>query len=105
MAAKQLDVFVNPDPEFSDTHPYFVVLQHDALGHLNTRVVAPLVAPKAIPFFDRLMPEVSIGGARYVVDMTNIGVIPVRLLQERVANLEERRYDVVRAIDLIFTGV
>ena len=105
MTAKQFDVFVNPDPEFSETHPYFIVLQHDLLGHLNTRVVAPLVAPKAIQFFERLMPDVSVEGSRYVVDVTNIGVIPARMLQERVANLEDRRYDIVRAIDLVFTGV
>ena len=105
MAAKQLDVFANPDPEFSETHPYFIVLQHDALAHLTTRVVAPLITPKAIPFFERVMPEVNVGGARYVVDVTNIGVIPARLLQDRVANLEGRRYDIVRAIDLVFTGV
>jgi hypothetical protein len=51
------------------------------------------------------MPEVTVKGSRYVVDMTNIGVIPVGALQERVANLEDRRYDIVRAIDLVFAGV
>jgi len=105
MAANQFDVFVNPDPEFAEFHPYFVVLQHDVLGRLNTRIVAPLSAPKTIPFLERLMPEVTVNGSRYVVDMTNIGVIPVGALQDRVANLEDRRYDIVRAIDLVFTGI
>lgn len=105
MAAKQFDVFPNPDPEFSETHPYLIVLQHDALGHLNTRIVAPLIAPKMVPFFERLMPELSIDGSRYVVDVTNIGVIPARMLQDRVTNLHDRRCDIVRAIDLVFTGV
>jgi hypothetical protein len=27
------------------------------------------------------------------------------MLEERVANLEDRRYDIVRAIDLVFNGV
>ena len=105
MAANQFDVFVNPDPEFSEHHPYFVVLQHDALSRLNTRIVAPLSAPKTIPFLERVMPEVTVKGSRYVLDMTNIGVIPVGVLQERVANLEEQRYDIVRGIDLAFSGI
>ena len=105
MAANQFDVFVNPDPEFSEFHPYVLVLQHGALSRLNTRIVAPLTAPQTIPFLERVMPEVTVKGSRYLVDMTNIGVIPVGALQERVANLEDRRYDIVRAIDLVFTGV
>ena len=105
MGANQFDVFVNPDPEFAESHPYFVVLQHDALRRLSTRVVAPLIAPKAIPLFERVMPEVSVKGSRYVIDMTNIGVIPATALQERVANLEDWRYDIVRAIDLVSTGI
>jgi toxin CcdB len=105
MAANQYDVFVNPDPEFAESHPYFVVLQHDGLRHLNTRIVAPLIAPKTVPFFERLMPEVTVKSSQYVVDITNIGVIPAGALQERVANLEDRRYDIVRAIDLVFTGI
>ncbi len=105
MAANQFDVFVNPDPDFSESHPYFIVLQHGVLGRLNTRIVAPLIAPRAIPFFEKLMPEVTIKGSRYVIDMTNIGVLPVQILQEPVANLESRRYDIVRAVDLVFTGI
>jgi toxin CcdB len=105
MAANQFDVFVNPDPEYSESHPYFVVLQHGVLDRLNTRIVAPLIGPKTIPFFEKLMPEVSVKGSRYVIDMTNIGVLPASLLQEPVANLENRRYDIVRAIDLVFTGI
>ena len=52
------------------------------------------------------MPEVSVKGASYVVDMTNIGVIPTRELKGPAAeNLEYRRDDIVRAIDLVFTGI
>jgi toxin CcdB len=105
MAANQFDVFANPDPEFSESHPYFIVLQHTVLNRLNTRLVAPLIAPKAIPLFEKLMPEVTVTGSRYVIDMTNIGGLPAGLLQEPVANLESRRYDIVRAIDLVFSGI
>ena len=105
MVAVQFDVFANPHPESARLHPYVVVLQHGALSAFNTRLVAPLISPTATPSFGRLMPEVSVEGSRYVVDVTNIGVMPAHLLQERVANLEDRRYDIVEAIDLVFNGV
>ena len=105
VAPDQFDVFPNPDPEYSESHPYFIVLQHDTLDGLNIRIVAPLIAPKAIRFFERLMPEVTIEGASYVIDMTNIGVWPARMLQQPIANLESRRYDIIRAIDIVFTGI
>ena len=44
-------------------------------------------------------------GARYVIDITNIGAIPTSLLRKSVANLEERRYEIIGALDLVFTGI
>ena len=105
MAVLQFDVFANPDSETAALCPYVVILQHGAMNAFNTRLVAPLISSSRSPTLGRLMPEVSIRGSRYVVDVTNIGVIPVPMLEERVANLEDRRYDIVRAIDLVFNGV
>jgi toxin CcdB len=101
----QFDVFANPNPESAAALPYFVILQHDALSGFNTRIVAPLIPANASSPFEQLMPEVSIKGARCAVDMTSIGVIPVGVLQERVANLSDRRYDILRAIQLVFSGI
>ena len=105
MSAVQFDVFPNPDPEFADTHPYLIVLQANALTHLNTRLVAPLIAAKHFPLFARLMPEVTIRASRYVIDVTNIGAVPTSLLRKLVANLEDRRYQIIGALDLVFTGI
>jgi toxin CcdB len=105
VSARQFDVFANSDPESADSHPYFIVLQHNALSHLNTRLVAPLVAPRRLPLFEKLMPEATVEGARYVIDVTNIAAIPTRFLEKAVANLEPEHYHIVRAIDLVFTGI
>ena len=105
MVANQYDVFANPDPETAESHPYFVVLQHAVLSRLNTRIVAPLITPRSIPFLERLMPEVTVQGSRYVVDMTNVGVMPTREIGPAVANLESHRYVIVGALDLVFTGI
>jgi toxin CcdB len=101
----QFDVFENPDPETAEAHPYFVVLQADRLTELNTRIVAPLIALKTVPGFERLMPLVSVKNKNLVIDVTNVGVFPVKLIPKPIANLEAERYRIVGALDLIFTGI
>lgn len=101
----QFDVFENPDPESAEAHPYFLILQADRLKELNTRIVAPLVAPKSLPGFERLMPVVSVKSKKLVVDVTNVGVFPLKLIPKPIANLEAERYRIVGALDLIFTGI
>lgn len=105
MSARQFDVFRNPDPDSADAYPYFLVLQHDLLRDLNTRLVAPLIPPKRLPHFDRLMPAITVKGSRYVLDVTGIGAIPTRLLDNPVANFEAARYEIICALDLVFTGI
>ncbi|NIJ47708.1 CcdB family protein [Rhizomicrobium electricum] len=105
MSTKQFDVFANPDPASVKTHPYLIVLQSDQLSRLNTRVVAPLVSPKSIPFFERLTPGLDVNGDHFVIDPTNIGAVPERVLKKRVANLESERYRILAAVDMVFVGV
>jgi mRNA-degrading endonuclease toxin of MazEF toxin-antitoxin module len=105
MAIRQFDICRNPDPASAAWIPYFVVLQADAVSHLTTRIVAPLVSSGKISSFERLMPEVQVAQRRYVVDMTNIGVIAKNELAQPVENLESQRYRLVAAIDLLFTGI
>ena len=105
MNTKQFDVYRNPDLNSAKSHPYLIVLQVNALHELNTRVVAPLVAPKSIPLFDRLMPVVTVEGTAFVIDPTNIAAVHVRTLKEPVINLEAERYRILAAIDLVFVGI
>jgi toxin CcdB len=101
----QFDVFENPDPENAEAHPYFLILQADRLKELNTRIVAPLIAPKTLPGFERLMPVVSVENRNFVVDVTNVGVFPLKLIPKPIVNLETERYRIIGAIDLIFSGI
>ena len=102
---RQFDVCPNPDPETRDAHPYLVVLQSDALKYIDTRVVAPLVGPKKIQFFERLLPEVTLNGSRYVVAVPDLAALSTTQLTSPVGNLEEYRDRLIGAIDLVFTGV
>ena len=102
---RQFDVCPNPDPETRDAHPYFVVLQSDALKYIETSVVAPLVGPKKIQFLERLLPEVTVKGSRYVIAIPDLAAIPTAQLISPVANLGEYRYQIIGALDLVFTGI
>jgi hypothetical protein len=104
MIPNQFDVYANPDPETAATHPYFIVLQSNALRDLDTVVVAPLVAPRKIRFLERLLPEVVVKGAHYVIAMPDLGTIPKRLVSMPVANLEAYRYQIIGAVDVVFSG-
>nr|WP_243846208.1 CcdB family protein [Rhizomicrobium palustre] len=105
MGVKQFDVFTNPDPASAKSHPYLVVLQSDVLDRLNTRIVAPLIPPTSLPFFERLMPVVSVEGASYVIDPTNMGAVHVRMLKNPVASLSGYRERILAAIDLVIVGI
>jgi toxin CcdB len=101
----QFDVFPNPDRDSAASHPYFVVLQSNAIAHLNTRIVAPLVPPSAVRGFERLMPLVSVDGRTLMIDVSNLGTIPVREIPAPILNLESERYRIIATIDLVFTGI
>jgi len=102
---RQFDVCPNPDPETRGAHPYLVVLQSDALKYIDTCVVAPLVGPKKIQFLERLLPEVTLNGSRYVIAIPDLAAMPTAQLTLPVANLGEYRYQIIGALDLVFTGI
>ena len=102
---RQFDVFPNRSPRTRETHPFFIVLQSDMLERMNTRVVAPLFPAAASNSAERLTPIVTVDGSRYMIDMANIGTIPIKAASAAIANLEAERYRIVAAIDLVFTGI
>ena len=105
MTPRQFDVFANPDLESAESQPYFVILQSNAINHLATVVVAPLVAPTRIKFFERLLPEVIVNGSRFVVATPDLGAFATTLVSSPVANLEIYRDRIVAAIDMLFLGI
>jgi hypothetical protein len=105
MRPRQFDVFSNPDDATGHSHPYFVVLQANALDHLNTIIVAPLVAPKSIPCLEPVMPEVIVNDARFVIAMPDLSAISARLVGRAVANLETSKDRIIAAIELVFLGI
>ena len=102
---RQFDVFPNPSVKTRLFRPYFIILQCDQLSQLDTRLVAPLVAPTKIANFERLMPEVTVAGRQFVVMPQELGPFPSKSMPPAIANLESERYRLISALDLVFTGV
>lgn len=102
---RQFDVFRNPDAETSNTHPYLIVLQSDAIFDIGTCVVAPLISPRTVKLFEKLLPLVVVDGTQYVVAIPDMAAIPIGEIGVPVVNLETSRDKLLASIDLVFTGI
>lgn len=102
----QFDVHPNPMADDQDGFPFVVDVQSDLLAYLNVRVVIPLVrADVADPPLPRLNPRFVINGKTLVLATTLIGGLPSHALREPIANLADRRAEIIGALDLLITGI
>jgi len=102
----QFDVHKNPAPSRARV-PYLLDVQSDLLRGLATRVVIPLVRPAEVdnrPIRD-LHFEVTVRSHRFIALGSELAAVPAKALGAKVASLSARRADVVRAIDLMISGV
>lgn len=101
----QFDVHSNPNPGSRKTRPYIVVLQSDYTAHTETVVVAPLAVKEAFGGgAKRLHPVVSVAGRDLIVATHEVGAILRRNLGKFHGNVAGHRYEIVGAIDVLFTG-
>ncbi len=82
-----------------------VVLQHDILSDLSTRVVAPLIDAEEVGFDKRrVMPIVSIAGGEYAIAVHLSAAIPTRALGEPIASIVGDQAAIKNALDLLYLG-
>jgi toxin CcdB len=103
----QFAVHRNPNRATRSGIPLLLDIQSDLLEDLSTRVVIPLYKPSAIKsgIIERLTPRVEINGAPYIAVTSELAGIPRRSLGARVADLADRRYEIVAALDFLVTGI
>lgn len=93
-------VYANPDG-----NGYLIDVQADALSHFNTRIVVPLlpldIAPKPAK---TLNPLFDINGQTFSMVTQYMAATPVRVLKDAIFSVENRRDDIVAAIDLLLQG-
>ncbi|TAM54282.1 MAG: plasmid maintenance protein CcdB [Paraburkholderia sp.] len=84
---------------------YLLNVQADAMGHLDSRVVIPLVPLTELPKpATRLNPLVDIDGEQYVMVTQSMGAVSVKLLKQGVGSLSDRYDEIVAAMDLLLQG-
>ena len=85
---------------------YVVDVQASLLSHLNTRVVVPLLPRESAPFPARgLNPVFEIAGIPHVLTTQFISAVRAAELGQPVGSLSAHRDEIIRAIDVVLTGV
>lgn len=103
---RQFEIFENPNRAGRTSRPYIIVLQHDFLSKLRSRIVAPIRKAEPGLLADRFNLSIRIGNKDYAVIMSDLASIPCppagfgKLIQFA----PELRDQIVRSIDLLFTG-
>lgn len=101
----RFEVFKNPSG--SKTYPYVLVLQHELLEPLPTRLVVPLARKDELgaPAITRLNPQFVIERIPVVMLTQQLGAVPTARLQKRVGSLEARSAEILAAVDVLVSGL
>lgn len=84
---------------------YFLDCQADLLGHLNTRLVVPLLPENVAPRpATRLNPVVDIQGKPMVMVTQFAAAIPVCEFGEKIVSLVAEQDAIGNALDMLITG-
>lgn len=97
----QFTVYGNPDGA-----GYLLNVQADVNSHFATRVVVPLFLVDEISEFARtLNPVFEVEGNRVVMMAQGLAAVPSLLLKKNpIMSLENKRTEIVAALDLLFQG-
>lgn len=102
----QFDVFSNASLTSSRDIPYLLEVQSGLLDVLATRVVVPLVlATEMGKAAKTLNPQFEIEGVVVVMSTAEIAGVPRSVMGEKIASLQQRREEIIAALDLLFTGI
>ena len=99
----RFDVYETPGKSGAS---YVLDVQADILDSIGTRVVVPLLPPKTAPKpASGLNPAFAIAGRPYLMLTQFIAAVPAKHLRNPVLSLKPRSEDILRALDILLTGV
>jgi toxin CcdB len=102
---RQFDICENRHTATSKRAPYIVVLQSDLLDLLEVRLVAPLVRATGQRPIEKLMLPVEIANQLYLLSMIELASVRTQLIGKTIGTMDDRRDEIIAAIDLLITGV
>jgi toxin CcdB len=98
----QFDVYENLNSLNNEKIPYFIDVQHNILNHIDSRVVIPLsFEEKEI---NTLSPKIIIDNIELILLTTQISAISPTFMGKKVCSLENKRNEILNAIDFLITG-
>jgi len=104
----QFTLYRNNNKSSNKTYPYFVDIQNDLLDDLNSKVVIPLSPYNSRDKIDakKLCLIIKIDGEGDFVLLTHqITSIPKSTLKTKITSLENYRYEILAAIDILLSGI
>lgn len=101
------DVYRNESSRTAKRFPYFLSVQSALLDNFETCVVVPLGRAAVVEGkpAQTLTPALLVDGETYVMYTPELGAVPAGILRRRVANLDDQRDAIVRALDFLFGGI
>ena len=102
----QFCVYQNINAASQAAFPFVLYVQSNLLDELRSVVVIPLSRhKKSSLLITRLMPVFLIDGKEYVLNTTQITTMHRNILGHFVVDLNERRDEIVSAMDFLLSGV
>ncbi len=99
----QFDVCTLKASRAGGRHHLVVVLQHDVLSDLRTRLIAPLFREADGDFIDKLTRKVRFRQEIYMVGLHQMVTVDVTSLSEVLGSIDAQD-KIMRGIDLMFVG-
>ncbi len=104
---EQFILYENENKGSKKAYPYFVDVQTDLLNELNTRIVIPLSPREMMGNINvkKLCPVIEINEGVFILLAHQMTTVPRTVLKKKVTILEQYRYEILGAIDLLLTGI
>lgn len=99
----QFNVYRNPSSA-ARIRPYLLDVQSDLIEPLATTVVVPLIPAVHFSPISHLNPRFEIEGTEVVMSTAEIAGVPKSAIGEWVCSLEDRRSEIVGALDFLISG-
>lgn len=103
----QFSLYKNRDKRSKDSYPYFMDVQNALFSDLNSRMVIPFASHESLNKTDveRLCPVIPISKKNFVLLTHQMTSVPVSILSKEEMSLEDYRYEILDAIDMLITGI
>jgi len=102
---RQLDIVENLNVGSRGSYPFLIVLQSDQVSSFSSIIAAPLAVSSGPFARSRIHPAVEVAGTRYVVLSERLAAVQTATLGRVIGSAENNRYEIIAALDMLFTGI